>query len=83
MPNKANHLSLLKYVQALFKKETPTSIKLLSGATLLYMLSPVDFIPEFLGPMGFLDDAFVMGILTTAGMSILNHYLEQNPNTQK
>jgi uncharacterized membrane protein YkvA (DUF1232 family) len=36
-----------------------------------YVISPIDLLPEFLGPIGFLDDALVLG----AALSRLLNYV--------
>ena len=41
---------------ALKKKETPLIAKVLAGITIVYALSPIDFIPDFIPIIGLLDD---------------------------
>lgn len=67
------------YAKSLFKKETPWYIKTLAAMGLAYTVLPLDVLPDFFGLVGFLDDAAVMGILTTAGMSLLNTYFDKHP----
>jgi uncharacterized membrane protein YkvA (DUF1232 family) len=45
---------------ALFDKRTPWFAKLLSGLVLLYLLSPIDFVPDFLPVLGWLDDLAIV-----------------------
>ncbi|WP_239323806.1 YkvA family protein [Snodgrassella gandavensis] len=45
----------------LFKSpETPLRSKMLILGALVYFLSPIDLIPDFLGPLGFTDDIAVI-----------------------
>jgi uncharacterized membrane protein YkvA (DUF1232 family) len=45
----------------LFKSpETPLKSKMLILGALVYFLSPIDLIPDFLGPFGFTDDIAVI-----------------------
>ncbi len=67
------------YVKSLFKKETPGYIKLIAGLGLAYTFFPLDVLPDFFGLVGIVDDAAVMSILTTAGMSLLKVYHERHP----
>lgn len=67
------------YAKSLFKKETPWYIKTLAGIGLAYTFLPLDVLPDFFGLVGIVDDAAVMGILTTAGMSLLNNYYDIHP----
>lgn len=45
---------------ALQKKETPAVAKIVAGITVLYALSPVDLIPDFIPVLGYLDDLIVL-----------------------
>lgn len=48
---------------AMKKKETPLLIKLLAGITIVYALSPVDLIPDFIPVLGLLDDVILLPAL--------------------
>ena len=52
----------------------PTKTILLIVAALLYFLSPLDTIPDFLGPMGFTDDAAVILFVFSSIKNELSHY---------
>jgi uncharacterized membrane protein YkvA (DUF1232 family) len=52
----------------------PTKTILLIVAALLYFLSPLDTIPDFLGPMGFTDDAAVILFVFSTIKNEINHY---------
>jgi len=45
---------------ALKKKETPIIAKFLAGVTVLYALSPIDLIPDFIPVLGYLDDLIIL-----------------------
>lgn len=42
---------------------TPTRAKLIIAGALVYFLSPVDSIPDLLGPLGFSDDLAVIALV--------------------
>jgi len=44
------------------KCDLPIQTIIAIGVTLIYVLSPVDFIPDFIPVVGFIDDAFVIGL---------------------
>ena len=44
-------------------KRTPLSAKILAGITLLYALSPIDLIPDFIPVLGYLDDVILLPAL--------------------
>lgn len=48
---------------AMKKKETPLLVKLLAGMTIVYALSPVDLIPDFIPVLGLLDDVILLPAL--------------------
>jgi uncharacterized membrane protein YkvA (DUF1232 family) len=52
----------------------PTHTILLVVAALLYFLSPLDTIPDFLGPMGFTDDAAVVMFVLSTIKNEISHY---------
>ncbi len=45
---------------ALGKKETPTIAKVLALITIIYALSPIDLIPDFIPVLGYLDDVIIL-----------------------
>ncbi len=48
---------------------TPVEIKAMIAGALMYFVSPLDVIPDILGPAGFVDDAAVIAS-TLAAVSI-------------
>ena len=51
--------------------EHPKYGVLLAGASLLYLLSPIDISPDFIPIIGWIDDAAVASILITAMSQIV------------
>lgn len=70
-------MTLSKFIRALFQKETPTYIKAVIGLALAYTVFPIDVLPDILGPIGFADDAAVLGLLTTVSMMLLDNYTKK------
>ena len=48
---------------ALKSSETPIIAKIFAGLTIAYALSPVDFIPDFIPVLGYLDDVILLPCL--------------------
>jgi len=48
---------------ALKKKETPIGAKIIAGLTIAYALSPIDFIPDFIPVLGYIDDIILLPAL--------------------
>lgn len=58
--------------------EIPKETLILIIAALLYFLSPLDTIPDFLGPLGFTDDATVVLFVMNTIRKEINKYKEWN-----
>ena len=55
--NAAAYFSLLK------RKDTPLSLKALAVAALLYLVSPLDLVPDWLAGLGIVDDIAVVWLI--------------------
>ncbi|WP_373485022.1 YkvA family protein [Acetobacterium malicum] len=56
---------------ALKKKETPLAAKVLAGVTIVYALSPIDLIPDFIPLLGYLDDLIILPILIALTIKLI------------
>ena len=85
-------LRLLRELPNLFKlvfrqlrdPRVPRLDKVLFGAVAVYMVTPVDFMPDFLGAFGWVDDIYLLGLalgrlLASAGPDLLLHHWDGNP----
>ncbi len=50
---------------ALKHKDTPMIAKILAVFIMVYVLSPIDFIPDFIPVIGYLDDIIIVPLLIT------------------
>lgn len=58
---------LLMLFTALFNRETPRAIRMMIIAAFLYLISPVDFLPDIIPGLGLVDDALLVpGLLYMA-----------------
>lgn len=73
-PFKNSKMTLSKFIRALFSKETPTYIKGIVGLAVAYTVFPIDMLPDIMGPLGLVDDAAVIGLLTSIAMTLLDNY---------
>ncbi len=48
---------------AIKKKETPVAAKAIAVLTVAYALSPIDFIPDFIPVLGYIDDIILLPAL--------------------
>ncbi len=64
---------------ALKNKETPWLAKLFAGITVIYALSPIDFIPDFIPVLGYLDDVILLPMLVALTVKFIpREVLEKN-----
>ena len=48
---------------ALKDKDTPVTAKVFAGVTVVYALSPIDLVPDFIPVLGYLDDVILLPAL--------------------
>lgn len=72
---KENVKKLKTDIPALFiafsDKETPISARIMAGIIIVYALSPIDLIPDFVPVLGYLDDLFVLPLLVTLAVKLI------------
>ena len=56
---------------ALRRKETPLVAKIIAVFVVIYALSPVDLIPDFIPLLGFLDDVLLLPALITLAIKLI------------
>jgi len=56
---------------ALRRKEIPLVAKIIAVVVVVYALSPVDFIPDFIPVLGFLDDVILLPALITLTIKLI------------
>ena len=52
-------------------RETPFLAKVLAAAAIVYALSPIDFIPDFIPVIGFLDDVILLPALIALAIKLI------------
>ena len=71
-------------VLALKDKETPIVAKVLAGITIIYALSPIDLIPDFIPVLGYLDDLIILPALVALTLkTIPEDVFERNRENAK
>lgn len=56
---------------ALRHKDTPVLAKILAFITVVYALSPVDLVPDFVPVLGYLDDLVILPLLITLTLKLI------------
>ena len=58
---------------ALKKEETPALAKICAGFTIVYALSPIDLVPDFIPVLGYLDDVLILPALVALTIKLIPH----------
>jgi len=58
---------------SLKSKDTPLAAKLVAGITVVYALSPIDLIPDFIPVLGYLDDIIILPALISLTIRLIPH----------
>jgi uncharacterized membrane protein YkvA (DUF1232 family) len=56
---------------AMKSSRTPWAAKLLAALAVIYALSPVDLIPDFIPVLGYLDDLLILPLLAAAAIRLI------------
>lgn len=56
---------------AMKRKETPIIAKIIAGVTIIYALSPIDLIPDFIPVLGYLDDLIILPALIALTVKLI------------
>lgn len=56
---------------SLKSKDTPLVAKLVAGITVVYALSPIDLIPDFIPVLGYLDDIIILPALISLTIRLI------------
>lgn len=66
---------------ALKDKETPIPAKVFAGITVIYALSPIDLVPDFIPVLGYVDDVILLPMLIALTIRLIpQNVLEKNRN---
>lgn len=56
---------------AMKEKDTPFLAKILAGTAVVYALSPIDLIPDFIPVIGYLDDLILLPLLVVLTLKLI------------
>lgn len=65
------------------EKQTPFSAKILLLAAVVYFLSPIDLIPDFIPIIGYLDDLVIVPLLVWLALRQIEAYRVEHMASQK
>ena len=73
----ASRHDILVLGSAMFNRHTPKFIKTITIASLIYLISPIDFLPDMIPGIGLLDDAVIVPSLLYTMLQILPPQVRQ------
>jgi uncharacterized membrane protein YkvA (DUF1232 family) len=56
-------------------RDVPTGAKVVLGALALYLVSPIDLVPDFIPWLGYLDDALLAAVVVDGILSFIDRRL--------
>lgn len=59
------------WARLLFRRDTPWKVKAVLGAAIVYLLSPVDLVPDWILGLGFLDDLTIVSLLVALALKLV------------
>lgn len=63
------------YRKVLIHPETPTSAKVLLGAAVAYIVSPIDIVPDWIPVLGQMDDIAVASLLVKRAIDLVPEHV--------
>ena len=69
---KALKLKSAQVYIAMKSEATPWYAKVMAGITIMYALSPIDLIPDFIPILGYLDDLVILPVLIWITMKLIS-----------
>jgi uncharacterized membrane protein YkvA (DUF1232 family) len=58
------------WARLLFRRDTPWKVKAILGAAIVYLLSPVDLVPDWIPGFGLLDDLTIVSLLVAYALKL-------------
>ncbi|MBU0943090.1 MAG: DUF1232 domain-containing protein [Proteobacteria bacterium] len=58
------------WARLLFRRDTPWKVKAILGAAIVYLLSPVDLVPDWILGFGLLDDLTIVSLLVAYALKL-------------
>lgn len=71
------------YLKLAGREDTPLVSKVMLILAVVYLLSPIDLIPDFIPVIGFLDDLIIVPSLIWLALKLMKETAEQSDQTEK
>jgi len=68
--------TITTYARLLFHPDTPWLVKGILALAIIYLLSPFDLVPDWLGALGFIDDLAVVSLLVGWAIRLVDRWVQ-------
>jgi uncharacterized membrane protein YkvA (DUF1232 family) len=75
--------TVTSYARLLFRADTPWTVKGILALALLYLLSPLDLVPDWILGLGLLDDLAIVALLVGWAIRLAGRPPKISPEKQK
>lgn len=75
--------TITTYARLLFHPDTPWLVKGILGLAILYLLSPFDLLPDWLGALGFIDDLAIVTLLVGWAIRLVDRWVQGKSTKMK
>jgi len=75
--------TIASYARLLFHPDTPWAVKGILGLAIIYLLSPFDLIPDWIGGLGLIDDLAMVSLLVGWAIRLATRRVQEQSKEQK
>jgi uncharacterized membrane protein YkvA (DUF1232 family) len=75
--------TISSYARLLFHPDTPWLVKGILGLAIIYLLSPFDLIPDWIGGLGLIDDLAIVSLLVGWAIKVATRRVQQQSGEKK
>ncbi|MBU3946482.1 MAG: DUF1232 domain-containing protein [Proteobacteria bacterium] len=82
-PNTSLWTTVASYARLLTRADTPWTVKGILLLAILYLLSPFDFVPDWILGLGLLDDLAIVSLLVGLAIRLVSRLPQAPPENKK
>lgn len=82
-PNSSLWTTIVSYARLLTRSDTPWTVKGILLLAIIYLLSPFDFVPDWILGLGLLDDLAIVSLLVGLAIRLASRLPQAPPENKK
>jgi len=75
--------TITSYARLLFHPDTPWVVKGILGVAIIYLLSPFDLVPDWIGGLGLVDDLAIVSLLVGWAIRLATRRVQEQSSNKK